>query len=307
MVSFICNICGAHNAVEHFVTEPASCDCGSNVRVRAMIHLLSMELFGQSLPLQDFPKLRSIRGLGMTDKEGYASILADKFDYTNTHYDREPRFDFTERHPELYGAYDFILSSDVIEHIAPPIERALEETCLLLKPRGFLALTIFCNPQDEMREHFPDLNEYRVAPRGTSQVLINRRRDGSLEIRDDLVFHGGTGATLEMREFGITALKQKLCAAGFLDFEFLDENLPEIGVIFDHDVSQPLVARKQRFAGDLPAWTEIVQMWRLADAHASNGKKRIERQGAQIRLASESRWMRLGRKLGLGPNFDDAQ
>jgi hypothetical protein len=304
MVSFICNICGAHNAVEHFVTEPASCGCGSNVRVRALVYQLSMELFGQTVPLPDFPKLRSIRGLGMTDKEGYASILADKFDYTNTHYDRDPRFDFTERHPDLYGSYDFILSSDVIEHIARPIERALEETCLLLKPRGFLALTIFCNPQDNMREHFPDLHEYRVVSLGASQVLINRRHDGTLEIRDDLVFHGGSGATLEMREFGITALKQKLCAAGFLDFEFLTENVPEIGVIFDHDVSQPLIARKQRFAGDLPAWTDLVRMWRLADAEASDGRRLIERQSAQIRLGSESRWLRLGRKLGIGPDFE---
>ena len=33
-------------------------------------------------------------------------------------------------------------------------------------------------------------------------MLINRRRDGALEIRDDLTFHGGSGATLEMREYG---------------------------------------------------------------------------------------------------------
>ena len=56
MVSFTCNICGAYNQVENFATEPASCGCGSNVRLRALIHLLSMELFGQSLPLVEFPK-----------------------------------------------------------------------------------------------------------------------------------------------------------------------------------------------------------------------------------------------------------
>src|SRR5438270_6461431 len=106
MVAFICNICGARNQVEQFATEPATCACGSNVRLRALIHLLSMELFGRTLVLADFPKLKAIRGLGMTDKECYASILAEKFDYTNTHYDREPRLDFTAQHPELAGAYD---------------------------------------------------------------------------------------------------------------------------------------------------------------------------------------------------------
>src|SRR5437588_10848898 len=98
MVPFVCNICGSHNKVEHFATEPASCACGSNVRIRAMIHLLAMELFGQNLILPEFPRLKAIRGLGMTDKACYADILADKFDYTNTYYDREPRLDFTERH-----------------------------------------------------------------------------------------------------------------------------------------------------------------------------------------------------------------
>src|ERR1700676_1486581 len=112
MVSFVCNICGRFNQVEQFATEPATCECGSNVRVRALIHLLSMELFDRSLTLPDFPKLKSIRGLGMSDKEGYAEILAEKFDYTNTYYDREPRLDFTETHRERYGTYDFILSAD---------------------------------------------------------------------------------------------------------------------------------------------------------------------------------------------------
>ena len=84
VVSFICNVCGAENNVENFASEPATCACGSNVRVRALIHLLSLELFGRSFPLVEFPELKAIRALGMTDKEGYARLLAVKFDYTNT-------------------------------------------------------------------------------------------------------------------------------------------------------------------------------------------------------------------------------
>src|SRR5256885_7181551 len=53
------------------------------------------------------------------------------------------------------------------------------------------------------------------------------------------IFHGGSGATLEMREFGATALREKLSGAGFQEAELLVDNLPEIGVLFDHDVSQP--------------------------------------------------------------------
>src|SRR5579871_1608766 len=109
MVSFTCNACGALNQIDRFSTEEASCACGSNVRVRALIHLLSMELFGQSLPLPGFPALRALRALGMTDKDSYSGRLAEKFDYTNTYYDREPRFDFTETHAGLAGTYDFII------------------------------------------------------------------------------------------------------------------------------------------------------------------------------------------------------
>ena len=200
--------------------------------------------------LADFPQLKALRVLGMSDQECYARLLKEKFDYTNTYYDREPRLDFTESHPALYGTYDVILSADVIEHITPPITQALHEMCLLLKPHGFLALTIFCTAQGEIREHFPELHEYRVVPLGQAMVLINRRRDGALEIRDDLVFHGCSGATLEMREFGIPALQSELSASGFRECEFLTDNLPEIGILFDHDVSQPLIARKDPFRHD---------------------------------------------------------
>jgi SAM-dependent methyltransferase len=289
MVSFTCNICGALNHVETFATEPPSCACGSNVRLRALMHLLSIELFGHSLMVTDFPKLKAIRGLGMTDKECYANRLATKFDYKNTYYDREPRLDFREPHPQLAGMYDFILSADVIEHIAPPIEQALGEVCRLLKPCGFFGITVYCNPNDQMREHFPDLYEYRIVPLGDSAVLINRRRNGDLEVREDLIFHGGSGATLEMREFGLTGLQAKLLAAGFRDVRFLTDNVPEYGILFDADVSQPLIARKEPYAMDLAARMQLISLLRAAQG--------------QMRLVSASRWLRIGKRLGLGPKL----
>lgn len=303
MVAFTCNICGTWNEVEQFATEPASCACGSNVRLRSLIHLLSLELFNQSIPLIEFPKLKAIRGLGMSDQEGYARILAEKFDYTNTYYDREPRFDFTEEHPHLYGSYDFILSADVIEHIAPPVERALSEACRLLKPHGILGITVFCNPQDQLREHFPTLHTYRVVPLGERMVLVNRRVDGSLEVRDDLVFHGGSGATLEIREFGQTSLSGKLRASGFLDVHYLTENIPAIGIYFDYDVSQPLVARKQPFVMERAAVSQLVDAWRAAGGDDRKAHEEAERLRAQLHAASGSRWMMLGRALGLGPKL----
>jgi len=304
MVCFTCNICGAPNEVDHFASEPATCACGSNVRLRGLIRLLSIELFGCSLPLPGFPKMKAIRGLGMSDKDCYNRLLAEKFDYTNTFYDREPRLDFTESHPELAGQYDFILSADVLEHIAPPVERAFEETRRMLKPQGFLGITVYCNPEDRLREHFPELHEFRIVPLGDSSVLINRRRDGTLEIRDDLTFHGGSGATLEMREFGATALRAQLLAAGFRAVDFLTENVPESGILFDRDTSQPLIARNQDFTFDHCAGHQMVDAWQTAEAKARQEKERADVLAERIRLASGSRWVRLGRKLGIGPKFE---
>jgi SAM-dependent methyltransferase len=266
------------------------------VRVRALLHLLSMELFGRSLVVADFPRLKSIRGIGMTDKPGYAAILAEKFDYTNTYYDRSPRFDFTAAHAELYGTYDFILSADVLEHVAPPVERPLEEICRVLKADGFLAATVPCTPDDAMREHFPELNEYRVVRLGTSDVLVNRRRDGALEAREDLVFHEGQGAVLEMRQFGRTGLRAKLLTARFRDVHYLLDDVPEAGILFDGDVSQPLIARKEPFRLSVEAQAELVDG--LVGAQAQSRLL-----ADRMRMASDSRWLRLGRKLGIGPKL----
>jgi SAM-dependent methyltransferase len=288
-LTFTCNICGARNTVEALPTEPATCACGSNVRLRALAHLLSVELFGESMPLAHFPRLKSIRSVGMTDKDCIADILTDKFDYTNTHYDREPRLDVTEFHPGLEGAYDFILCADVLEHIAPPIERALDELCRLLKPNGFAGITIFCHPSDKLREHFPSLHEYRFVTLGDKMLLVNRRADGTLEVRDDLIFHGGTGSTLEMREYGVTALRDQLLAAGFQQAHLLADPLPESGIVLDHDLSQPLIARKAPYTLSPATRQELVTQWRLNEE--------------QIRLASASRWLKLGSALGVGPKF----
>ena len=303
MVVFTCNVCGAYNQVEEFRTEPASCACGSNVRVRALVHLLSIELFGQAIHLTQFPKLPAIRGLGMTDKKGYAEILASKFSYTNTFYDREPRLDFRESHPDLKESFDFILSADVLEHVAPPVERTMDEIRCMLKPGGFLVATVPCTHNDRMREHFPELHEYRIVFLEEGAVLVNRRRDGVVEVRQDLVFHGGSGATLEMRQFGLGPLKAKLLASGFQEVEFFLSDVPECGILFDEDVSKPLVARKSPFAFDREAQLQLAGELRVAQERARRSWERAEALSEKLRLASKSRWVRLGRTIGLGPRL----
>src|SRR5579862_7579195 len=124
---FTCNICGTEcsHAPESLARETENCpECGSTTRVRAMIALLSREIFGVLLALPEFPALMGIRGIGMSDAPDLAERLAQKFDYTNTFYHQAPVFDVTHPEERDFGCYDFILSSEVMEHVPPPVEHA---------------------------------------------------------------------------------------------------------------------------------------------------------------------------------------
>ena len=84
---FTCNICNSPCRAEILDREVPSCKrCGSNVRFRWIVHALSMELFGKSLPLTKFPKQRNVRGFGMSDPGQIADVLRKRFDYRNTYY-----------------------------------------------------------------------------------------------------------------------------------------------------------------------------------------------------------------------------
>jgi SAM-dependent methyltransferase len=303
MVSFICNICGQENAVETLTHEASSCaGCDSNVRLRALVYMLSMELFGQGLLLPEFPCLRAIKGMGLSDQLSYATVLAGKFDYTNTFYDREPRIDITESHPDRHGTYDFILSSDVFEHIGVPVERAFEEVYKLLKPHGVLCLTVPFSLKEQTIEHFPDLHEYAIVGLSGAPVLINRTKDGTLQVRDDLVFHGGAGATLEMRLFSRRDLERKLSAAGFETIVFQTEAIPRFGIAYEGAWSLPLVARKGEFVFDRQAAGQLVREFCARTAELTELRKQhgdvvsrlrvrgeqVERQDAE--LAERAAW-----------------
>ena len=118
-MDFLCNVCGKQNTgVETFGREVQNCSgCLSTVRIRALVYALSMELFGAPLQLPDFPVLKGLRSFGMTDSESYASRLAEKFDYKNTFFDREPKLDITNINASEEGVFDLLISSEVFEHV----------------------------------------------------------------------------------------------------------------------------------------------------------------------------------------------
>jgi 2-polyprenyl-3-methyl-5-hydroxy-6-metoxy-1,4-benzoquinol methylase len=297
MVSFQCNICGQDNTVAALGHEASSCaGCGSSVRLRALVYTLAMELFGEGLPLPEFPNLPAVKGLGLSDQVSYAAILGGKFDYTNTFYDREPRIDITEPHPDLHGTYDFILSSDVFEHISVPVERAFDEAYKLLKPHGVLCLTTPFSLQEETAEHFPDLHDYTIVSLSGAPVLVNRKKDGTLEVRDDLVFHGGAGATLEMRLFSRKDLERKLRAADFEAVVFQTEGVPRFGIAFEGDWSLPLVARKGEFVFNRQAAGQLVREFCARSAELTELRKQCADLTSRLDLRGSK--SKTGRRIG---------
>ena len=286
--------------------------------MRALIYMLSMEVLGKALPLREFPVLKNRRGLGMTDDASYASLLAEKFDYTNTFYHCEPFFDITETHPALYGTYDFIISSDVFEHIAPPVERAMEEVLKLLKPEGALILSVPSTIDEATIEHYPNLHQYTIAQLNGNSIVVNRKKDGSFQVHENPVFHGGDGTTLEMRVFSRKDLAKKLRNVGFAEVIFLDDPVERFGIAFEGPWTHPLIARPNP-AIDLaqlpPAfrvgYESLLQAHQEASAEILRLRDRndeLERKVADleriISLAAGSKWLRLGRRLGRGPKLD---
>ena len=59
----------------------------------------------------------------------------------------------------LASTCDFVISSDVLEHVAPPYERALSNLLRLLKPGGLLVLTVPLKP--EARQTSTSLRAHR--------------------------------------------------------------------------------------------------------------------------------------------------
>jgi len=291
--------------------------------MRDLIYMLALELFGEPLPLPEFPPCPEVKGFGMSDALIYATCLAEKVNYNNTFYDRQPYLDITEPHPDEHGTYDFILSSDVFEHVAPPIDRAFEEAFRLLKPNGFLCVTVpSSHLADQTVEHYPDLHQYSVVELAGEHVLINRKADKTLEIHGNLDFHGGIGATLVMRLFSMKDLERKLRAAGFTEVEWQVEPVERLGIVFEGPWSRPFVARKQPFP-KISASTRSLKNERvskaarqaepapganlpLAQLHKEKAalEERLEKVEMQLRMAADSRWLKLGRRMGLGPNLE---
>ncbi|MGC1549914.1 MAG: class I SAM-dependent methyltransferase [Rhodanobacter sp.] len=244
-----CNICGFRLKASREVLserETRSCTvCGSTLRFRALMAALQSELDGdrQIRVLERIPKRKCIKGLGMSDAGVYANALHRSFDYTNTFFHTQPTLDIRSPAQHYMGRYDFVVSSDVLEHVDGPCQRALGNLRAVLKPGGILALTVPYGFQDTTIEHYPELHDYRIEGEGADRVLVNITKDGREQQFSNLCFHGGDGSTLELRIYSYNDLVRWLGEAGFTDIKLHDANHPQWGIIRQNQLSLPITAK----------------------------------------------------------------
>lgn len=247
MTDFQCNICGTHNTchLSELSREKDSCrECHSTVRMRSIIHLLSLSLFGKSIILPDFPTNKDIHGIGMSDWDTYAKPLAEKLDYINTFYHKKPKLDITDITNEPMGTLDFIISTDVYEHVLYPVDRAFINTVKLLKPQGVFIFTVpYTKEGNQTLEHFGELHDFTINKTDNGYILIDRLPNGNIREFKDLIFHGGPGSTLEMRVFSEQSLIKELKNAGFNSIKILSEPFMKYGIFSGDELwSLPIIA-----------------------------------------------------------------
>jgi SAM-dependent methyltransferase len=248
--SFICNICGHTSKAENMHRELALCSgCGSNARFRAMMVGLSQGLFGRIVPMPEMKPNRGVRGFGCSDAMAYADRVANLFDYANTYLHVEPRVDVCDA--VTLGPFigcNFILCSDVLEHVLADPTAAIRNMYDCLKPGGCLVVSA---PSYEMAatiEKYPTLRSYSVVPIAGRYVVIYETTAGAVGFDPDPVFHGGPGSVLEMRLFSHEALVRAVTAAGFSAVSMVGKEALAYGAVWPplvdrNDITFPLNGR----------------------------------------------------------------
>lgn len=254
-VKFTCNICGAQNLQkkDRLGRDNITCtECTSGVRTRTIINILSYHFFKKGKLLPEFPVEKSITGIGVSDWVGYAKSLEKKFSYVNTQYHSEPKLDILNIPQSMKEQFDFVICSDVLEHVFQPVSKAFDNLFSLLKPGGTVIISVPYGLGPSTVEHYPSLFDFKILEDAHGYYLENKTKDGKLERFDNLVFHGGPGSTLELRVFCEADILQLLKNSGFSEIKIHHESDLKFGIYWPSPFSLPISAKKgllKRFNG----------------------------------------------------------
>lgn len=243
---FTCNICGTQsvfNPSDDWRESPSCIGCWSSVRSRQLVHCVTSSILGSGVILP-WVKEPNIRGIGLSDPDGLADHMVRAFNYTNTYYHTEPRLDICNPKSEWVGEADFLISSDVFEHVPSPVQLAFDGAFRILRPGGTLVLTVPFDERPETTEHFENVRDFRLLDFDGEWLLVGKTKEDRYELHNSLVFHGGPGTVVEMRFFSRHAVIAHLKAAGFTEIHIHDDTVPEYGIFPPHHQGLPITAKK---------------------------------------------------------------
>lgn len=233
-----CSICDEVVKFAPATTEDAGCN-SCNVTLRAQIvHTAVLQGLGYPLNVRRnsiSPDMSRV-GLGISDDWRLALSFASLFNYTNSYLHQFPNVDLCSPPPNCFEYFEFISCSDVLEHIPPPIDQAIEGLYSMLKPGGFAVVSVPLIRGSEYREFYPGLVEWEI--RNVAVVWTDSEGRSYEDCFPE--FHGGQGLTLAFRQWTEQVLIEKLMARGFSNVVSLA--IPELQ---NHDRSIcVLIARK---------------------------------------------------------------
>jgi SAM-dependent methyltransferase len=162
-------------------------------------------------------------GLGISDDWRLARRISQVFYYTNSFYHRFPVLDVMNPPEEAFDFFEFVSCSDVLEHTPPPTTKALAGLLKILKPGGFVVVTVPCSGQVETNEYYPGLKDCFIK----DNVLFWWDESGVQHRDENPEYHGGEGQTIAFRHWSRHSLIEECKKVGFSTV-YSPMNLPPI-------------------------------------------------------------------------------
>lgn len=204
-------------------------ECNTNWRTRALVLAVLQGTGSNIAPIPEMSPNYFWRGIGMSDHMSLVGALSMRFNYTNTFFGQFPHLNLLEIPTELHSQFGFVVCSDVLEHVPPPVDPALVGLVSLLAPHGFAVVSVPVHGNSgPTREYYEGLKNWN-------------ERDGKVRWWDEAnqehldespEYHGGVGQTLAFRLWSEDDFAVRLRKAGMSSVVKMEFNsslgVPEI-------------------------------------------------------------------------------
>ena len=208
-----CSICGRILNKRPKSPEDVCCRiCGSTWRAQAICRAILSGLgYPEDANIRFIDSDMSRVGLGISDDWRLARALSPLFAYTNSFLHKFPMIDICSPPQEAMEKFEFISCSDVLEHTPPPRKSALEGLFQMLKPGGFVVVSVPLRKGFQFAEFYPELTTLNIEKDSVSWV----DGDGRDHVDQRPEFLGGEGLTLAFRQWTELKLIEELRGVGF--------------------------------------------------------------------------------------------